>query len=282
MEHFEGKVAVITGAARGIGRGLAERCVAEGMKVILVDTDRETLTQFQKDIETQGGEALAVPTDVSSYNEVETLAQKTLDRFGAVHLLINNAGLGGVGDALKPIWECPLTDWEQTLAVNLWGVIYGIRVFVPLMLQQNEECYVVNVASVAGLVTGSKGTAYKVSKHGVVALSECLYKGLAEQKANIKVTVICPGSVGTNIVERAIDRWSRSTGQSLDDLNPEEKEYLLNFDEGVKQGMPPSELAELLFKALRENRFYVLSHPKIKEKLRTRMEDILDERNPTE
>lgn len=129
-----------------MGRGLAERCVAEGMRVVLVGTDRGALVRFQDEVETQGGEALAVTADVSHYEEVKALAKKTLDRFGGVHLLINNAGLATMDDSLKPAWELPLEDWEQTLAVNLWGVIYGIHVFVPFMLQQDEECHVVNIA----------------------------------------------------------------------------------------------------------------------------------------
>ncbi len=183
-------------------------------------------------------------------------------------------------DAIKPAWDCSLVDWEQTLAVNLWGVIYGIRVFVPLMLEQDEECYVVNVASVAGLVSAPKQTAYIVSKHGVVVLSECLYKGLAEQEANVKVALICPGAVGTHFVERAIDRWGRSSGQSLDDLSSKDRQYLLDFDERIKSGIPPAEVAEQLFKAMREDRFYVLTHPDIREKVRIRMEGIMDERRP--
>lgn len=282
MKYFEGKVAVITGATRGIGRSIAERCVAEGMKVVLVGRDKETLTAFQDEVNAHGGIALAVPTDVSQHDQVVSLARKTLDAFGGIHLLVNNAGLAGLEELINPVWEVPLSEWEQTLAVNLWGVIYGIRVFTPIMLEQGEECHIVNVASTAGLSSGSTFSAYCVSKHGVVVLSESLYKGLAERDANVKVTVICPGPVSTDIVGRTMDQWLESSGASLDHLDGEKRQWLLDFERLIKEdGMAPGELADQLFEAIKDNQFYVLTHPDIKESVKSRMEDIIAERNPT-
>jgi NAD(P)-dependent dehydrogenase (short-subunit alcohol dehydrogenase family) len=212
---------------------------------------------------------------------VQLLLDKTLDRFGAVHVLINNAGVGRVQDFLRPAWECPLEDWEQILAVNLWGVIHGMRVFVPQMLKQNDECYVVNVASIGGLVVPNAGNvAYSVSKFGVVALSEGLFTGLSKRGANVGVALICPGGVSTDIVGNAIRSWEGSSGEAFLDLPAEDRDALLRHNEGIKNGIPPEEVAEKLFRAMRENRFYVLTHPETKERIRKRMEDILDERNP--
>ena len=196
MQAFNDKVAVITGAASGIGRAIAERCVQEGMKVVLADVEVEALTQTEADMKTAGATVLAVLTDVAQAADVEALAHKTLDAFGAVHLLCNNAGVG----AGTSIWESPIADWEWVMGVNLWGVIHGVRVFVPIMLAQDTACHIVNTASMAGLVSGSGLGVYRVTKHGVVTLSETLYHELVQRGAKVKVSVLCPGYVNTRIM----------------------------------------------------------------------------------
>ena len=183
------KVAVITGAASGIGRGLAERFAVEDMRVVIADIEEEPLAELEADLKANGATVLAVRTDVSNAAEVENLAARTLDTFGAVHILCNNAGVV----CSRPIWEHTLSDWEWVLGVNLWGVIHGIRAFVPRMLTQGDACHIVNTASILGLVGGSGEGIYKVSKHGVVALSETLADELAQKGANIQVHVLCPG-----------------------------------------------------------------------------------------
>ena len=172
MQVFHDRVAVITGAASGIGRGLARRCAQEGMQVVLADIEQAALAETEAELRALGASAIGVVTDVSNAGEVEALARKSLDAFGAIHLLFNNAGVGVV----RSVWESTLTDWEWVLGVNLWGVIHGVRVCVPIMLQQDTECHIVNTASIAGLVVGpGSSSTYTVSKHGVVALSETLY-----------------------------------------------------------------------------------------------------------
>ena len=280
MDDFAGKVAVVTGATQGIGRGIANRCIAEGMKVVLVGRNKEALTHFQDEVREQGGTALAVATDVSQYDQVDSLARQTLEAYGAVHLLVNNAGLAGLEDMLKPIWEVPLAEWEQTLSVNLWGVIYGIHAFIPIMLEQNDACHVVNVASINGLCNWGIMGAYGTTKHGVVSLSESLQKGLQARKANIKITVACPGKVSTDIVGNIVNSWRESSRRSMDDWDPEKQEWLHNFEQQVKDGMKPAEFTDLLFEAIRKDQFYVLTHPRIKDGVRERMEDIIAERNP--
>src|SRR3984893_1138491 len=195
MKDFEGRVAVITGAGRASGLALAELCGQEGMKVVLADVEVETLTKTEASMKASGATVLAVRTDVSQARDVEALAHKTLDAFGAVHLLCNNAGVA----TEAAIWESTLAEWEWVMGVNLWGVIHGVRVFVPIMLEQDTVCHVVNSASMAGLIAGPGLGAYKVTKHGVVALSETLYHDLAERAAKVKVSVLCPGFVNTRI-----------------------------------------------------------------------------------
>ena len=175
MKEFKGKVAVITGAASGIGRAIAERCAREGMKVVLADIEEEALSQAEEEMKAEGATVLAALTDVSKAGDVEALAQKTLDTFGAVHLLCNNAGVLPGRDFL---WERTLNDWEWVLGVNLWGVIHGTRVFVPVMLEQGTECHIVNTASAAGLLSIPYLGIYNVTKHAVVALTETLHREL--------------------------------------------------------------------------------------------------------
>src|SRR4030042_4453683 len=176
MKEFKGKVAVITGAASGVGLGLAERCAQEGMKVVLAGINEDTLRKAEKDIKKTGATTLVVKTDVSKASDVETLAKKTIDSFGAVHLLFNNAGVS----AGISVWGSTLADWEWTLGVNLWGVIYGVHFFVPIMLKQNTECHIVNISSGNGLLTSinkdRKSTRLN-SSHGYISYAVfCLKK----------------------------------------------------------------------------------------------------------
>jgi NAD(P)-dependent dehydrogenase (short-subunit alcohol dehydrogenase family) len=274
MKDMNGRVAVITGAASGIGRALAERCVREGMKVVLADLDSEALAEVEAELNSAGRSALAVRTDVSRAGDVEALAHKTLDAFGAVHLLCNNAGVAKLGS----LWDTPLTDWECVVGVNLWGVIHGVRVFVPVMLAQNTECHIVNTASMSGLLSVPGTGAYNVTKHGIVTLSETLHHELAERGAKIKVSVLCPGIVRTRIMDpRQVHSDTTATVQS----DPRTEALINVLRELVQSGMPPAQVAAAVFEAIREDRFYILTHPEGKVAFRTRMDDILQERNPT-
>jgi NAD(P)-dependent dehydrogenase (short-subunit alcohol dehydrogenase family) len=275
MREFKDKVAVITGAASGIGRAIAERCVQEGMKAVLADVEVEPLTQSAAAMTAAGATVLAVQTDVAQAEDVEALAHKTLDAFGAVHLLCNNAGVG----AGTSIWESTLADWEWVTGVNLWGVIHGVRVFVPIMLAQDTACHIVNTASMAGLISGPGLGVYRVTKHGVVTLSETLYHELVQRGAKVKVSVLCPGFVNTRIMEAARNRPVPLP--STQQLSPEDAARWDAMRQAVQTGTPPAQVADAVFMALREDKFYILTHPEWKERVRTRMEDILQERNPT-
>ena len=276
MREFKDKVAVITGAASGLGRAMADRCVQEGMKVVLADVELEPLEKTEASMKASGATVLAVGTDVSQATDIEALAQKTLETFGAVHLLCNNAGVGSGAGA---IWESTTADWEWVIGVNLWGVIHGVRVFVPVMLEQDTECHIVNTASVAGLISGPGLGAYKVTKHAVVTLSETLCHELAERGARVNVSVLCPGVVSTRIIESARNRPGHfPTTEPLDPAYAARWEALR---QQVAAGMPPGQVADAVFEAIRKEQFYILTHPEWQDSVRSRMEDILQGRSPT-
>jgi NAD(P)-dependent dehydrogenase (short-subunit alcohol dehydrogenase family) len=282
MKEFKGKVAVVTGAASGIGRGIAERCAREGMKVVLADIEKDALAQAEEEIKATGATVLAVLTDVSKPGDVEALAQKTLDTLGAVHLLFNNAGVGAGGG---PAWETPLADWQWAMGVNLWGTIHGIRVFVPIMLAQDTECHIVNTASCAGLLPVAAGP-YTVTKYGIVALSETLHRDLARIGAKVKVSVLCPGLVRTRFLDSERNRPVEYGGDgAVTTSSPEEDEARWA---AVEKAYPqlggvlsPDDVAQTTFAAIRSEQLYVLTHREaLIPLIRARMEDIIHERNP--
>lgn len=278
MKEFTGKVSVITGAASGIGRALAERCLLEGMKVVLADVEEKALAQTEQELSTSGAPVLAVHTDVSKAEDIQALAQKTLDAFGAVHLLFNNAGVG----AGVAIWESTLADWQWVIGVNLWGVIYGVRVFVPIMLAQDTECYIVNTASVAGLLTYHPVSAYQVTKHAVVALSENLYYSLANKHAKVHAAVLCPGWVNTRIIDSNRNRPANLQNEPVSETSDPEREAIVKeMEQSVQAGMSPQLVAEIVFKGIQADQFYILTHPEFNPYIQKRMEDILNQRNPS-
>jgi NAD(P)-dependent dehydrogenase (short-subunit alcohol dehydrogenase family) len=281
MKDFRDKVAVITGAASGIGYGLAEHAAKEGMKVVLAGINEETLLRAEKTLKSNGAATLVVKTDVSKPDDVKALADKTLDAFGAVHLLFNNAGVL----VLSTTWESTLADWQWVLGVNLWGVIYGVHYFVPLMLSQGDECHIINTASSAGLMVTSRGGNYSVCKHGVVAFSEILYREMEEGNHNISVSVLCPGAVRTNMLESERNRplaLMNKSGEGPDVSDPEVQASIRFLRQIHENGMPPQRVADITFNAIREKKFYILPNAEqYKPLIQVRMEDILQERNPT-
>ena len=278
MKEFKGKIAVITGAASGIGRGIAEHCVQKEMKVVLADIEEAALRDTERTLQAKGASVLAVRTDVSQASDIETLARKTLDAFGAVHLLFNNAGV----QTRKTVWESTLADWEWVININLWGVIHGVRIFVPVMLQQQTECYIVNTASAVGLISGSGTGTYRVTKHGVVSLSETLYLELQQRNAPIGVSVLCPSFVRSRLNEAERNRPAKLRNPpGKNPPTPEEQALERLFQEMNENGITPERCADLVFKAIQNNTFYILTHPEVSTAIQRRMEDILQGRNPT-
>ena len=274
MEDLKGKVAVITGGASGIGRAVAQRAAAEGMKVVIGDIEEGPLKDTEGELSSRGAEAMGVLSDVSDAASVRELRDKALDRFGAVHLVHNNAGVGLGG----PIWEVSEEDWRWILGVNLLGVVHGIATFVPLLLEQGEG-HVVNTASIAGLATAPFLGPYNATKQAVVAISETLFKDLQAvgAPAGVGVSVLCPGFVQTRIAES--DR-NRPSWAALPE--PKAAEELRGAMQNmVDGGIPPAVVADRVIDAVRTNTFYILTHPELTPALQTRFDDIVRGRPPT-
>ncbi len=277
MRELKDKVAVITGAANGIGRSLAEKAAEEGMKVVLAGLNEANLLQAERELKAKGAIVLSVQTDVSKENDVVSLAQKTLSAFGAVHLLCNNAGVAGGGS----VWESSLEDWRWMMGVNLWSVIFGIRVFVPIMLSQNTDSHILNTASIAGLLSPPGMGVYNVTKHGVVAISETLYQELAAKSALVKVSVLCPSYVRTKILDSARNQPSHKNLATEKRMTESELEAGWQSIASSNYTVISSEqVADCAFKAILKDQFYILTHPESKEWVRSHADDVINERNP--
>ncbi|MEU7136019.1 SDR family NAD(P)-dependent oxidoreductase [Streptomyces sp. NPDC046261] len=272
MDELENKVAVITGAASGIGRGMAEAFADAGMRVVLSDVEEAALHSTTGDLRDAGANVHAVVADVSEAEDVTSLADSALKKYGAVHVLCNNAG---VYAGSKPSWESTLDDWAWILGVNLMGVVHGIRAFLPAMIEQDEEAHIVNTASVAGLMTG--GSLYGATKSAVVALSETVHLELVDGGFKPRVSVLCPGLVDTNIFHSQRNRPARFA-----DAGPWPRDWSVEAARrAFKLGLSPRSVGEEVVRAMREERFYVLTHPEWTEHLKHRTARILNGENPT-
>jgi len=273
MKSLKGKVAVVTGAASGIGRELALACAADGANVAIADVDETGLAETAR-LLPPGCESIQVRCDVSKDSDVESLAQRAYERFGAAHAIFNNAGVGAAG----PVWTSTLDDWKWVLGVNLMGVVHGIRAFVPRMLAAKAEGHVVNTASVAGMLSVPGSAVYCASKHAVVSLSECLHHDLRMAGSSIGVSVLCPAYVPTGIAES-----QRNRPASLNARNPLAGPYEDHVRKAVAAGkLSAADVARITVEAVKSGRFYILPHQKIKASIESRMRDILDERQPVD
>lgn len=277
MKEFQNKVAVITGGASGLGLEIARLAAKKGMKLVLSDIEERALKAAELEFQNQNVDVLAVRTNVAIAEDVDLLAEKTMARFGAVHLLFNNAGVA----LNKTAWETTIADWDWVLGVDLWGVIHGVRVFTPLMLKQQTPSHIINTASVAGMLSTEGMAAYNVAKHGVVTLSETLYHDLRRRGAQIDVSVLCPAWVNTAIWDSARNRpddlQNAAEQKAADDVELEE-----SARHAVQSGRVTAPMvAEIVFAAIEANQFYILTHPKIKKWVGLRVEDILQDRQPS-
>ena len=277
MKAFAGKVAVITGAGSGFGREFARTGAALGMKLALADVQADALAATVAELEGQGAQVFGETVDVSKAEDVERLAARTLDTFGGAHLLFNNAGVAVGGLA----WESSARDWEWVLGVNVWGVIHGVRVFTPIMLAQGGEAHIVNTASVAGLVNPQMMAAYNVSKHAVVSLSETLHHDLKLVGSSVGVSVLCPAFVPTGI--NASDR--NRPADLANDAPPTASQAALKaqLDKAVTSGkITAPQVSSMTFDAIREQRFYVITHEKMMPSIELRLQDVVKRRNPSD
>jgi len=250
VEQLNGKVAVVTGGASGIGLALARRFVAEGMRVMIGDVEAEALDKAVAELNAEGGDVVGTVTDVTDPAQMDALAQAVVDRFGAVHVVCLNAGVGGGGLS----WEMPLSTWEWVIGVNLWGVIHGLRSFVPLLVKQGEG-HVVNTASLAGLVASPFMGPYNASKHAVVAISETLHHELAISAPDVHVSVLCPGWVKTNIADSGRNRPAHLESDNAVDAAA--GGVLRGF---LENGMDPNDVALKVLDAIRNDKFWILTH----------------------
>jgi len=272
MKDFTNKVAVITGAASGVGRGLANQCAVEGMKIVLADIEKEPLLKAENELRQTRAQTISVLMDVSKLEDVERLANTTIKEFGEVDLLFNNAGVG----TRENIWESTINDWKWVLGVNLWGVIHGVKIFTPIMLKQNKECFILNTASGFALINGS--SIYGVTKRGILSLSESLSIQLKQIKSKIKVAVLIPGFVNTNIANSARNRPSELQNKKNfleGDLEDKEEGLRYNAQSLISQGMNPDYFAKIVFHGIRKNKFHIIGDPAIKFLFNTRVSRIL-------
>ncbi|MEP7156728.1 MAG: SDR family oxidoreductase [Betaproteobacteria bacterium] len=280
MKNLDQKVAVITGAASGLGRAFADKASSQNMKLVLSDVRDAPLQQALRELKDQGANAVALAGDVSKAADIEALAKLAMDSFGAVHCLFNNAGVGSGG----LVWESTVKDWEWVLNVNLWGVIHGVRIFTPLMLESAKkdpdyEGHIVNVASIAGLISPPLMGVYNVSKHAVVALSESLYHDLAKTEPRIHASVLCPGFTPTGISHSHVSRPDDMKNAGPPSASMLEAQQLVA--KAVSGGkLTAVDVAEQTFQAIRDDRFYIMTHQRFMPLVQARLDDLGEMRNP--
>lgn len=276
MTNLMGKTAVLTGAANGIGLAAAERFLKAGMKVVIADIDANSIDIQVSRLKAEGYPVEGKVTDVTNESSVRELAEFAMNKFGNIHILCNNAGIGGGAADDKSLWEASISDWKWVLDINVWGVIHGIRVFTPLMLAHGQEGHIINTASKAGLIFGT--SLYSTSKHTVIALTEALYAQLKQVNSKLAVSVLCPGAVNTNLNSnsnriRPADKKSNEN-LSNQDYPLQSKNFMSTYQSTVQTrmaaGKEPSEIAEMLMQGLENGDFYIMP---------SRLEDaVVDER----
>ncbi len=282
MREFAGKTAVVTGAASGMGYAFAERFATEGMNVVLADIEADALHAAVTRLEQQERNVVGVEVNTMQRETLESVRDQAIERYGAIHVLCNNAGVTsrqdgglGAGTGSLPVWEVPDSTWDWVMGVNFWGVLYGLQVFVPHMLEHGEEGHIVNTASVAGLIPGA--SAYSVSKHGVLTLTEGLWHHLRALESSISASVLCPGFVNTQITEAERNRPTEF-GEKIE-ATPEQQAVTQVF---LRGGMEPSDVAELVWQAMVNDQLYILPHAGWRDVIRGRIEAVLEGSQPVE
>jgi len=275
VKDFEGKTAVVTGAASGIGLALAERFAAARMQVVMADIQADALERAVKKLEERQARVIGVVSNTMLKESIQALADRAIAEFGKVHVLCNNAGVAATrGAPGTGIWEVPTADWDWVMGVNFYGVVYGLQAFVPHMLAHGEPGHIVNTASLAGLLPG--GGTYGVSKHGVLSLTETLYNDLKARNAKIGASVLCPGLVNTNIFDS-----ERNRPADLQTGRPAASDEIRAIGQAMlAQGKDPAEIAQVVFESIEQERLYVLPHPAWDGFVRARIEHVIGRNGP--
>jgi len=274
MKEFAGRVAVVTGGASGIGLGMCRAFAAREMKLVIADLDTDALATTVDQFNKSGVEAVAVPCDVSKLEAVEALAATAIDAFGAVHVLCNNAGVGIPTSARN----LKLDDWEWILNVDLWGPIYGVKVFLPLIESQGEG-HINSTSSMAGLISSQMMGAYNVAKHGVVALMAALERELRAKKSPVTASVLCPGPINTNISRHSVE--FRPGGKKPGTDSKTAGKMAGNIQSMLEQGMDPDEVGELVADAIAGDKFWILTHPRWSKVVQRQLDALVDDQTLT-
>jgi NAD(P)-dependent dehydrogenase (short-subunit alcohol dehydrogenase family) len=276
VRELAGRVAVVTGAASGMGRAFAQRFAEEGMRVVLADIEAEPLSLAVSELRAAGHDVVGVPVDVSQRASVDALAASAVRAFGAINLAVNNAGVEGYLDG--PLWEATERDWRWTMGVNFWGVVHGVQAFLPIMLAQGDDCHLVNTVSMTAVVRASN--MYGVAKHAVLALTETVHGQLREREARVGVSALCPGIIATRLFQGSRNRPPELRNESAPAGAEQGQEVRQRMHERLQAGMPPAEVAEILARGIRDDRLYILTDHEWDDRIRARHEDILLGRNP--
>ncbi|MEO8133852.1 MAG: SDR family NAD(P)-dependent oxidoreductase [Betaproteobacteria bacterium] len=277
LASYEGRTAVVTGAGSGLGLAIARALSAAGAQLVLADINTDDLAVAEKTLRAAGGTCTSCPTDVGWDGSVAALAEHAAARYGAVHLLFNNAGVA----LAAPVWESSAADWDWLLRVNVMGIVHGIRNFVPAMLAHGQPAHVINTASVAGLITPPGFSAYTVTKHAAVALSEVLYHDLRAADANVGVSVLCPAYFPSRIADSARNRPAALRTPGTDPAQ-QDTETEAQVRHAVERGkLSADDIARITLESILAGRFYILPHGNIKPSIEARMQDILLDRAPT-
>ena len=271
MQSVEGRVAVVTGAAAGMGLGMVRAFAGAGMRVVAADVRAEPLDEAVAALRADGRDVIGVPTDVSQLSDVEALAAATMDAFGAVHVLCNNAGVG----MFAPISKTSIDDWEWILGIDLWGPIHGVKVFLPL-IEQQDEGHINSTSSVAGLVAGGAAGPYNVAKHGVVALMATLERELRAAKSSVRTSVLCPGAVNTEIGRNSMENRRTRKGQTTSRTREGEK-LGDKMSEALAGGMHPDEVGHLVLDAILRDQFWIFTEPRLLRHLQQQVDVMVDQ-----
>ena len=274
MQNFAGKVAVITGGASGIGLGMARAFAARDMKLVIGDLDDDAMAAAEKEFSDQGIEVVTQKCDVSSLDAMQALADTTVERFGGVHVMCNNAGVGIPTSARN----MKLQDWKWIIDVDLWGPIYGVNVFVPL-LEEQDEAHINATSSMAGLISSGMMGAYNVAKHGVVALMAALERELRAKKSNVHASVLCPGPINTNISRNSVEYRPNRSKPKTDGEN--QAKMAKGIQESLEQGMQPDEVGELVATSIADDKFWILTHPWWAKGVQKQLDALMDDQSLT-